>query len=756
MGSNLLPVAAETALVIVAAGAIALLVVACVVFWRRARSARRTVGQLLERERGFRMALWASNLRYWDFHVPTAQLRYLVAQPGPRGPAQQFSDRQADPAMVIHPDDLPAVIDRMRRYVSGEASGFLSEHRVRANRPAGTRGDWVWIRACGRAVEYAADGSVSRLAGTSLDIDRNREVERENRIASEVLRSMSEAVAVLDRHFRFLSVNPAFTRITGYTAAEVTGRGAELLDSVHHEQSHGRVMRAALEREGRWSGELWQRHGNGEEFLCAIEAATVLGTAGDTGAAASDGDGERMYVVMLSDITLQKRAEEELRYLANFDSLTNLPNRSLLAERLSRAIVRARREGSRVAVLFLDLDRFKDINDSLGHAAGDRILRAVASRLQQAVGQGQTVARLAGDEFTVILEDLAAAEDAERVAREIIMAFEAPLLPYDGQEVSVSPSIGISLYPDHAQVPTELLKRADAAMYQAKAAGRRTWMRYDDSMEASIRRRAMLAGALHKALDRGELRVVYQPRQSLATSRITGAEALLRWTSPEHGEIPPADFIPLAEENGMILEIGEWVLREACLALQRWRQHGLTGLTMSVNMSVLQLLRGDFGEVVRRVLHDTGIPPEALELELTESMLMANAAQTAMKLQAFRELGVSLAIDDFGTGYSSLAYLKRLPITTIKIDQTFIADLGHDPEGAAITTTVVAMAHGLGLNVVAEGVENEVQAEFLAQHRCDEIQGFWVARPLDAVACMAFIRNRDQGRPAAAPTANSP
>ncbi|HEY4531465.1 MAG TPA: EAL domain-containing protein [Luteimonas sp.] len=741
--------ATETVLAI-AAGAIVLLVAGCIVFSMRARSARRAVRQLLERERDFRMALWASNLRYWDFHVPTAQLRYLVAQPGPRGPAQQFSDRLADPSMVIHPDDLPAVVERMRRYVAGEAAGFLSEHRVRANRPAGTRGDWVWIRACGRAVEFAADGSVSRLAGTSLDIDRNREVERENRIASEVLRSMSEAVAVLDRHFRFLSVNPAFTRITGYSEAEVAGRGAEILDSVQHEQSHGRGMRAALEREGRWSGELWQRHGNGEEFLCAIEAATVRGAAADAAAAA--GDGERMYVVMLSDITLQKRAEEELRYLANFDSLTNLPNRSLLAERLSRAIVRARREGSRVAVLFLDLDRFKDINDSLGHATGDRILRAVATRLQQAVGQGQTVARLAGDEFTVILEDLAAPEDAERVAREIIMAFEAPLLPHDGQEVSVSPSIGISLYPDHAQVPTELLKRADAAMYQAKAAGRRTWMRYDDSMEASIRRRAMLAGALHKALDRGELRVVYQPRQSLATSRITGAEALLRWTSPEHGEIAPADFIPLAEENGMILEIGEWVLREACLALQRWRQHGLTGLTMSVNMSVLQLLRGDFGEVVRRVLDDTGIPPEALELELTESMLMANAAQTAMKLQAFRELGVSLAIDDFGTGYSSLAYLKRLPITTIKIDQTFIADLGHDPEGAAITTTVVAMAHGLGLNVVAEGVENEVQASFLARNRCDEIQGFWVARPLDAVTCMAFIRNREQGRRAAAAT----
>ncbi|GGJ98794.1 hypothetical protein GCM10011394_04760 [Luteimonas terricola] len=723
--------AAETGLVIAVAMAL-LFAAACIAVAQRARAARRAVARLQERELSFRMALWASGQRYWDFHVPTARLRYLVAKhDGSR--SYDFSSEEADPAAVIHPDDLPGVVDTMHRHVAGETPEFASEHRVRADSPVSTRGDWVWIRARGRAVEFNPDGTILRLAGTSLDIGRSRAVERENRIASEVLRSMSEAVAVLDAQFRFLSVNPAFARITGHDAADVTGRGAAVLDSLEHDPSSGRAMREAVARDGRWSGEMWQRQRNGEEFLCAVEAATVLG---------SDADGGRMYVLMLSDITLHKRAEEELRYLANFDALTDLPNRSLLAERLSRAIVRARREGSRVAVLFLDLDRFKDINDSLGHAVGDRILRAVAARLQQAVGHGQIVARLAGDEFTVILEDLAVPEDAERVAREIIMAFEAPLLPEDGQEVSVSASIGISLYPDHAQVPTELLKRADAAMYQAKAAGRRTWMRYDDSMETAIRRRATLAGALHKALDRGELRVVYQPRQSLASSRITGAEALLRWSSPEHGEIPPADFIPLAEENGMILEIGEWVLREACLAQRRWREHGLSDLTVSVNMSVLQLLRGDFAEVVRRVLDDTGVPPQALELELTESVLMANATQTAQKLQAFRELGVSLAIDDFGTGYSSLAYLKRLPITTLKIDQTFIADLCHDREGASITTTVIAMAHGLGLVVVAEGVENEAQARFLAQHRCDEIQGYWVSQPIDAMSCMAFIHNR--------------
>ena len=402
--------------------------------------------------------------------------------------------------------------------------------------------------------------------------------------------------------------------------------------------------------------------------------------------------------------------------------------------------MRARREENRIAVLFLDLDRFKDINDSLGHAAGDRILRAAAVRLQQTVGEHHTVARLGGDEFTVVLENLGEPDEADRVAREIIMSFEAPLVLDERLEVSISPSIGISLYPDHGQVPTELLKHADTAMYQAKAAGRRTSMRYDDAMDHSIRQRAKVSGALRKVLDRGGLRLVYQPRLSLADSRITGVEALLRWSSDAFGEIPPAEFIPLAEESGLILEIGEWVLREACLAIRRWQQHGLGELCMSVNVSVLQLLRGDFPDVVRRVLADSGLAPQVLELELNESVLMANAEQTARKLQAFRELGVSLAIDDFGTGYSSLAYLKRLPITTIKIDKAFVGDLIDDPEDTAITTAVIAMARSLGLLVVAEGVENQKQLQFLARHGCDEVQGFWISPPLDAHACMAFIR----------------
>jgi diguanylate cyclase (GGDEF)-like protein/PAS domain S-box-containing protein len=551
----------------------------------------------------------------------------------------------------------------------------------------------------------------------------------ERRIASEVLRSMSEAVCVLDRGFDFVSVNPAFSRMTGYGESEVIGNNASLLDSAQHTSSYYTEIRDTLQHQGRWSGEMWQMRKDGEEFLCAYECSTVL-----------DGSGQHaLYVLVLNDITEQKRAEQELRYLANFDPLTNLPNRTLLAERLSRAIVRARRQGDRIAVLFLDLDRFKDINDSLGHAAGDRILRAAARRLQETVGPRQTVARLGGDEFTVVLEGLSAAPEADDEARGIIAAFEQPLLLDDSQEIAITPSIGISIYPDNAQVPTELLKQADTAMYQAKAAGRRTYARYTEAMDVSARQRATVSGALRKVLDRGELRLVFQPRLHIASSRIVSVEALLLWHGPE-GDIPPAEFIPLAEESGTILEIGEWALREACLKVAKWQRLGLPALNVSVNVSALQLLRGDFPGVVGRVLEETGLPPESLELELTESVVMSNAPQSADKLRALRDLGVSLAIDDFGTGYSSLAYLRRLPFTTLKIDKEFVDDLTQGSEDAAITTTVLAMARSLGLKVVAEGVETEAQLRFLREHHCDEIQGFWLAPPLEAAECPAFSR----------------
>ncbi|WP_101925724.1 MULTISPECIES: putative bifunctional diguanylate cyclase/phosphodiesterase [Luteimonas] len=727
-------------LVPVAVVLIALPALLLVLLLRGRASARRSSAALQDGEARLALALWANGARDWDYDVRTGVVRGL--HPDAAAPF----DRAVDGAPVaatswLHPDDRTPACDALARYLAGESEQLEFDARVTG------AGVWAWRRFRGRVLARDARGRIARIGGTASDLEASRDDVREQRIGAEVMRSMHGAVAVLDDRFDVVSVNPAFSRISGYSDAEILGRNARLLDSDQHDAAFHEAIRDQIRRNGHWTGELWQRRKDGEEFLAAIEVRSV-----------QDGDRDALlHVCVLHDITRQKRAEQELRYLANFDTLTSLPNRALLSERLARAILRAHREDARLAVLLLDLDQFKHINDSLGHATGDRILRAAATRLQQAVGMHHTVARLGGDEFAVVVEDLASPAAADHLAREVITAFEAPLLLDDRREIAISPSIGISLYPEHARVPTELLKQADTAMYQAKAAGRRTFMRYDDGMDHAIRQRATVAGALRRALDRGELRLVFQPRMSLHPQRITGVEALLRWSSPEHGEIMPSVFIPIAEESGLILEIGEWVLREACLVLHRWRQHGLDDLTVSVNVSVLQLLRGDFPDVVARVLQDVGIPPGLLELELTESVLMANAAQASEKLQAFRALGVSLAIDDFGTGYSSLAYLKRLPFTTIKVDKAFIDGLPEDPEDAAIAGAVIAMAHSLGLAVVAEGVETEAQMRFLAGRGCDEIQGFWVSTPLDALQCLAFIRNwRPSGatpgaRPVAAP-----
>jgi len=711
------------------------------VIWIRRR--RRMIAHLLDdRHDRLKLALWATGERYWDFDVESGQLRRLLDD-APGGGRQMREDTVAVEALV-HPDDMAPARDMLQRYLDGASNRYEVQLRV-----LGDDGGWMWVRVRGRAVARDATGQVLRIAGTALDVSATREAERERRIAATVLRSMAEAVAVLDAEFRYVSVNPAFLRMSGYAEREILGRTASLLGSAQNDSALYRQIRNHARQQSQWSGELWLRRKDGDETLTALELRTVRGPDDDS----------VLHVCVFNDITRQKRTEQELRYLANFDTLTDLPNRALLSERLSRAIVRAHRQDSRVGLLLLDLDRFKEVNDSFGHSAGDRILRAAALRLQRTVGEQHTVARLGGDEFTIVIEDLADPLDTERVAREIINAFQAPLLLDDRREVSISPSIGIALYPDHAQVPTELLKRADTAMYQAKAAGRCTFIRYDDHMDVAARQRAVVSGALRRALDRGELRLVFQPRMALSPPRITGVEALLRWSSPEHGDIAPSDFIPIAEENGMILEIGEWVLREACMMLQRWRQHGLQDMAVSVNVSVLQLLRGDFTDVVARVLEDVGIPAHLLELELTESVLMANAEQSAAQLHAFRALGVSLAIDDFGTGYSSLAYLKRLPITTLKIDKAFIDGLPHDAEDSAITPTIVAMGHSLGLRVVAEGVETRAQMRFLAERGCDEIQGFWISPPLEAAQCLAFVRNwRPQSTqlPHRAPLVTSP
>ena len=712
----------------------------CWLLWRvwshRRRQETSLLGEIHEREERLNLALWGSGDEFWDWNIRENSLYRLGAnQLLGHGSRDQMSTDDWR-TQSIHPEDLPRVQKLLQEHIVGHTDVFESEHRIR-----NARGEWVWVRSRGKVVERDSAGSPLRMAGTARDITAIRRAERERRVALEVLRSMSEAVAVIDLDFRFISVNPAFSRITGYSEEEVIGQNSRLLDSSQHSAEFYRRVRDVLERTGHWAGEMWQRRKDGEEFLGWIEMSEVRDALGL----------RSHFVAVVNDITDKKRAEQELRYLANYDTLTGLPNRALLSERLGRAIVRARRQETRVAVLFLDLDRFKDINDSLGHAAGDRLLKAAATRLQATVGASDTVARLGGDEFTVVLEDVESFPAVERMAREILTAFTMPLEVDERHDVSITPSLGISLYPDHALVPTDLLKFADTAMYQAKAEGRNTYQIYNETMDAESRRRSTVLASLRKALDRGEFRLVYQPRMALADGRITGVEALLRWHSAELGEIPPTIFVPLAEESGLILQIGDWVLNEALQTLKRWRAHGLNEISVGVNVSVLQLLRGNLPEELRRLIQDLGVPANRIELEVTESMVMQNAEQTTHVLNELRKLGITLAIDDFGTGYSSLVYLKRLPIDTLKIDKEFIGDLTRDPDDEAITATVITMGHSLGLNVIAEGVESEQQLSYLREQGCDEIQGFWLSPPLDAHRCLAFIRSWQPGTVAAIP-----
>ncbi len=692
---------------------------------RREHEQREHLQALREREQRLRLSLWASNEMYWQYDLERHELESSQIEPGRSDDLnlQMYLDRDHQ----IHPDDLQPVTGRLKQYLRGDTTMFVSEHRIQDK-----HGEWQWMRARGRAVSRNDAGRITRIAGTARNVTMGREQERERRIAAEVMYDMAEAVVVVDDSFCFVTVNPAFTRISGYQPADVVGKDAGMLNSEQHDRTFYEQSRLAITQHGHWTGEMWQKRKDGNEYLCSMQVHAIQEPVTQ----------RRMFVVVASDITDRRRIEQELRYLANYDTLTNLPNRTLLAERLSRAIVRARRQGSCVALLFLDLDRFKDVNDTLGHATGDRILRMVAQRLQQATGAAHTVARIGGDEFTVLLEDLTHADEADACAQRVLNAFDEPLLLDDRQEIVITPSIGISLYPEHAQVPTDLLKHADTAMYQAKSAGRNTFMRYTEAMDSHSRRRAGLLTALRRVEERGELRLLYQPQLSLANDGIRRVEALLRWDSVEHGEVMPAQFIPLAEGSGMIVAIGEWVLREACNTLADWHRAGLHDMSMAVNVSAVQLLRSDLPSTVERILRETGVDASQLELELTESVLMANAELAEERLQTFRKIGVSIAVDDFGTGYSSLAYLRRLPITTLKIDKAFIDDLGgaNDSEDAVITTTIIAMAHSLGLDVVAEGVETAAQLAFLRQHDCDVVQGHWLARPLQADACMQFVR----------------
>jgi diguanylate cyclase (GGDEF)-like protein/PAS domain S-box-containing protein len=616
---------------------------------------------------------------------------------------------------AVHPGDRPLVKEHIRALMAGERDVLELFLRV-------THSDGSEHVVHERAVATRdSRGKVLSIAGTTQDVTERKQQEEGLRLSARLMDSMQEAMVITNPRGTILNVNPAFCAITSYAAEEVIGGNPRLWKSQHHDAEFYQAMWAELGANGYWRGEIWNRRKSGEAFPSWQTISAVF-----------DDQGRRThYVSVFSDISSLVQSREQLAHQAYHDPLTDLPNRLLFQDRLSHALARAERDGSQVAVLFLDLDRFKHVNDSLGHPAGDELIRAVARRLSETIRKEDTVARTGGDEFVMLLEELRDVQDAAHLADKLLRVLAEPH-HIQGHELYITSSIGISLYPHDGESADILVRNADAAMYQAKSNGRKTYAFYTQDLTAMAAERLQIEADLRSALENHELTVHYQPQIDLAKGRCIGAEALVRWHHPTLGNLPPDRFIPIAEDSGLIIELGEQVLREACLQARRWLDAGIEFETIGVNVAGPQLQHSDFVAMVSRVLAETGLPAAHLDLEMTETFIMKNADVTFGLLNELRALGVKLSIDDFGTGYSSLAYLKRLPIDRIKLDRSFIKDLPGDEEDAAITRAVASLSISLGLRLVAEGVETAAQLQFLHDLGCHEVQGYFFGRPVPA------------------------
>jgi diguanylate cyclase (GGDEF)-like protein/PAS domain S-box-containing protein len=585
----------------------------------------------------------------------------------------------------------------------------------------------------GMWMEIHAYPHASGLSVFFQDVTARKRAEETLQLSERAIEASVNAVLITDcgqPDDPIIYVNPAFERITGYAAREAAGRNCRFLQGNDRDQPELGRLRTLLreQREGRVLLRNYRK--DGSLFWNELFIAPVRDDAGKV----------THFVGIQNDVTESKTYQDQLEHQATHDTLTGLANRSLLKDRFDLAIARAGRTGSKVATLFIDLDNFKLVNDSLGHDAGDQLLRTIAARLESSLRQGDTVARLGGDEFALILNDHERVEDISDVAQRVLAAVGQPL-HIRGEEISVTCSMGISVYPQDGESGDALLKNADAAMYRAKDLGRGGYQFYTRSMNETITRKLALSSRLRRALEQQEFVLHYQPRVSLKTGCICGAEALIRWQHPDAGLMPPDHFIPLAEETGLIVPMGEWVLKTACAQNKSWQDAGLPPIGMSVNISARQFRQRELINFVAGVLKDTLLPPHCVDLEVTESVVMHNVDEVSSILNGLNAMGINLALDDFGTGYSSLAYLKQFPLDKLKIDKSFVRDLTTDPNDAAIVMGIISLAHTLGLEVIAEGVESAEQLDFLRRHGCDELQGYFFSAPLPVDEFEALLRS---------------
>ena len=556
-----------------------------------------------------------------------------------------------------------------------------------------------------------------------------RAAEDELRLHARIFELSDEGVLITDQRGRIVSANPAFLRITGYRLDELCGHHQAMFRCARHESGFYSAITGTLDRSERWQGEIWARRKDGEIFPLIASIGAVY-----------DEDGiVSHYFSICTDITERKRTEGRIHHMAFYDALTGLPNRVLFHRLLDQALVGSRRNNINGAVLFIDLNRFKPINDTLGHEVGDQVLREIANRLRGALRGADVVARLGGDEFVVGLFDIAAQDHAAIVARKLQEALQPPIV-IDDRELVVGAAIGISVYPRDGNDTDTLLRLADIAMYRSKQGALDTHTFYNPEMNQKAVHRLSLEASLRRAVERNELTLYYQPKVNLTSGLIVGAEALVRWHHPERGLISPVEFIPVAEETGLIVAISNWVLEEACAQARLWRDTGMPPLRIAVNLSARDF-SPELPQRIETLLSSQGLAPEWLELEITEGMLMNQTERVIEMMAHLKRMGVTLSLDDFGTGYSSLSYLKRFPIHTLKIDRSFVINIPTDRDDCAIAAAIAGMASQLGHKVIAEGVETAEQISFLRQHFCDEIQGYAFSQPVPADTFAEMVRS---------------
>ena len=628
-------------------------------------------------------------------------------------------DMTGKPTAIVFADQEDFEAAGQRNYPKlGEGKEFAEERQYRKR-----DGTLFWCLVSGRALDP------SRTDGGSIwvfaDVTARRQAEEKLRLSATVLEHIADGVMVIGVDGRIVAVNPAFTQITGFIEMEALGQEFNFTRSTRQDEGFYASLWSELVDTGFWRGEIWNVRKNGELYL---EWLTVSSVRDDHGYVTH-------FVGVFSDITKVKESQEKLDHLAHHDPLTALPNRLLFHDRLHHALQRAARDGEQLAIMFIDLDRFKNVNDTLGHHVGDELLQQVATALQCRLRDGDTLARLGGDEFIVLLENVEGQFGAGLVAEKLMAMFEQPFIVSD-YELFVTASVGISLFPDDAGDLNMLIRNADVAMYQAKARGRNGYQFYAPSMTGEGVERLRLEALLRRSIEKNEIFLHYQPQVEIDSGRLVGVEALVRWENPELGLIPPVRFIPLAEDTGFINPLGKWVLQEACRQMVRWQAAGLYVPKIAVNLSVKQFERGSIVGMVKDILGESGLEPERLQLEVTESVIM-NTGDALDFVNDLRDIGVGLAIDDFGTGYSSLAYLKQLPVQTLKIDRSFIKDISTDVNDEAIAIAIIQLGKSLNLSVIAEGVETEEQAAFLLRHGCSQAQGYFYSRPVSAAALLS-------------------